>query len=96
MKRRGVNLRIINLSAGGYRPSVPWADVIQTAGDEGILTVCCAMNSAANNDLWSPRPASYNLPSILSVAASTESDAGGLRHLRRHDGGPGRPGLNMS
>jgi hypothetical protein len=75
MKRRGVNLRLINLSAGGYRPSVPWADVIQTAGDEGILTVCGAGNNAANSDLWSGRPAGYNLPGILSVTASTPSDA---------------------
>jgi subtilisin family serine protease len=75
MRRRGVNLRVINASVGGYRPSLVLQDVIATAGQEGILLVCSAGNSATDNDLWSPRPASYGVPSVLSVAATTSSDS---------------------
>jgi thermitase len=75
MRRRGVNLRVVNASVGAYRPSLALQDVIATAGQEGILLVCAAGNSAANNDLWSLRPASYGVPSVLSVAASTSSDS---------------------
>ena len=74
MRRRGVNLRVINASVGSCRPSLALQDVIATAGEEGILLVCSAGNSAANNDLWSPRPASYGVPSVLSVAATTSTD----------------------
>jgi subtilisin family serine protease len=80
---------IINGSfAGG-----PWSrlerDAFQAAGDAGILSVLAAGNATADNDLAlvtpqgflaSPSfPASYALPTILSVAASNDRDEYGYR-----------------
>jgi subtilisin family serine protease len=75
MKRRGVNVRVTTHSYGGALESGAVRDAIALAGDEGILAVCAAGNNAANLDLFSLLPASFSLPSIISVAATTESDA---------------------
>jgi subtilisin family serine protease len=75
MKRRGVNIRVANHSYGGALQNGAVREAIAMAGDEGILSVCGAGNNAANGDLFSLLPASFNLPSIISVAATTESDA---------------------
>jgi subtilisin family serine protease len=75
MKRRGANVRVTTHSYAGALESGAVRDAIAIAGDEGILAVCAAGNNAANDDLFSLLPASFNLPSIISVAATTESDA---------------------
>src|SRR6185436_11419014 len=75
MKRRGVNIRVTTHSYAGALESAAVRDAIASAGNEGILAVCAAGNNAANEDLFSLLPASFNLPSVISVAATTESDA---------------------
>ncbi|MEK6321421.1 MAG: S8 family peptidase [Acidobacteriota bacterium] len=71
MKNRGVNVRVINASFGGDKPSQSLRDAIAAANDAGILFVCSAGNSSANIDDTPNYPASYSadFPNTLSVAA---------------------------
>jgi len=75
MKRRGVNIRIINDSNGGFVESAAISDALAALGNEDILYVCAAGNLPSNQDVFAGRPAGYNLASVISVAASTEADA---------------------
>jgi subtilisin family serine protease len=74
MKRRGVNVRVTNNSYGGFLESVAVRDAVDAAGHEGILSVCAAGNNVVNGDVFSFLPASFNVASVISVAASTEAD----------------------
>lgn len=78
MRKRGVNVRVTNSSWGGA-PEAPaydqtLKDAIDAAGRAGILNVCAAGNSVNDNDATPFYPASYNSPSIISVAASDRND----------------------
>jgi len=79
MKNRGVNIRVTNNSYGGAPEAAGFdqalKDAIDAAGNAGILNVFAAGNNATNNDIVPFYPASYTSPSILSVAASTATDA---------------------
>jgi subtilisin family serine protease len=79
MKNRGVNIRVTNNSWGGAPEAAGFdqalKDAIDAAGNAGILNVFAAGNSNSNNDLAPFYPASYNSPSILAVASSTEDDS---------------------
>lgn len=70
-RRRGV--RVMNLSFGSYSPSQAEQDAI--ASSTGILFVAAAGNDRLNNDLEPFYPGSYDLPNVISVAASTVNDA---------------------
>lgn len=78
MKNRGVNIRVTNNSWGGAPEAAGYdqalKDAIDAAGNAGILNVFAAGNSNSNNDLAPFYPASYNSPSILAVASSTDTD----------------------
>jgi subtilisin family serine protease len=75
---------IINGSYGGGPWSAAERNAIKAAGQDGILCVFAAGNSSLDSDMAllipatgesSPAyPASYNLPHILSVAASSDED----------------------
>lgn len=73
---------VINMSYGGPVWSNAEREAIRRAGDAGILSVVAAGNSSLDNDIpfyqdfsSSPLfPASFTLPTILSVAASTHRD----------------------
>src|SRR5881397_708645 len=68
--------KIINASWGGYNfNSTALYDAIARARVAGIIFVAAAGNSADNNDTHPLYPASYNLDNIISVAATTRSDA---------------------
>lgn len=78
MRRRGINVRVTNNSWGGA-PEAPLydqalKDAIDDAGSAGILNVCAAGNANTNNDGNLFYPASYDSPSIISVAASDQND----------------------
>ncbi|MEO8434010.1 MAG: S8 family serine peptidase [Pyrinomonadaceae bacterium] len=78
MRKRGVNVRVTNSSWGGA-PEAPaydqtLKDAIDAAGKAGILNVCAAGNSVNDNDATPFYPATYNSPSIISVAASNRND----------------------
>ena len=78
MRRRGVNVRVTNSSWGGAPEAASYdqalKDAIDDAGNADILNVCAAGNSNNNNDASPFYPASYDSPSIVSVAASDQND----------------------
>lgn len=74
LKRRGVNVRVINCSWGGGFPSLALREAMEAAAAEGILMVCSAGNDRADLDARPTFPAVYDLPEILSVGASTSCD----------------------
>lgn len=66
--------RLSSNSWGGGAFSQALFDAISEANDKGILFVAAAGNSRNDNDKSPSYPASYNLPNILSVAATDSSD----------------------
>lgn len=80
MKQRGVNIRVTNNSYGdcpeacGYDQAT--RDALEALGDAGVLNVFAAGNNGRNIDTGAPHyPGSYDLPTILTVASSTSTDA---------------------
>jgi subtilisin family serine protease len=69
MKGRGVNIRVSNNSWGGGGFSAPLESAIKRARDAGILFAAAAGNEANDNDATQSYPASYEIDSIVSVAA---------------------------
>jgi subtilisin family serine protease len=77
MKQRGINIRVSNNSWGAARqdpPATVLKDAIDAAGAAGIVNVFSAGNAGTNNDVSPMDPASFDSPSIITVAASDESD----------------------
>ncbi len=73
-KRNGVNIRIISASWGSTVYSKALEDAIRAAGEEGILFVAAAGNSSSNNDRIKHYPSNYELPNVISVAATDKFD----------------------
>jgi subtilisin family serine protease len=65
---------VSNNSWGGGPYSQALYDAIAAAGAEGHVFVAAAGNSARNNDTYLDYPSSYDLPNIISVAASDNTD----------------------
>ena len=65
---------VINASWGGGVPSQALYDAISYANDNGCLFVAAAGNSSNDNDTNPFYPASYDLPNIISVAATDQND----------------------
>lgn len=75
MKRdRGVNVAAINASFGGGGSNPLQQEAIADAADLGIAFVCAAGNEGENNDETPFYPAGYDVPGIVSVAASDPDD----------------------
>ncbi len=78
MKNRGVNIRVTNNSYGGCGEACGYdqatKDAIDALGNAGVLQVFAAGNSGQNVETTPFYPASYTSPSILTVAASDQSD----------------------
>jgi thermitase len=74
-KRDGVNIRVINASWGSTVYSKALEDAIRAAGEQGILFVAAAGNDGGNNDKRPHYPSNYNLPNMISVAATDKTDA---------------------
>ncbi len=72
MRQRGVNLRVLNNSYGGQRFSQSLLEAIDQLADAGILFIAAAGNDTLNNDFVPHFPATYDLPNVISVAASAE------------------------
>ncbi len=72
--------KVINASYGGGDYSAAEFDAINSAATSGVLFVAAAGNGGGpnrtglNNDLLPSYPASYNLPNIISVAATDQND----------------------
>lgn len=73
MRQRGVNLRVLNNSYGGQGFSQSLRDAINELNSAGILFVAAAGNGTTINDFVPEYPASYELPNVISVAASDSS-----------------------
>ncbi|WP_204104620.1 MULTISPECIES: S8 family serine peptidase [Spirulina sp. CCY15215] len=65
---------IINASLGGNIYSQLEYDAISYANNNGVLLVAAAGNDTEDNDSISFYPANYNLPNIISVAATDNKD----------------------
>ena len=78
MRQRGINIRVTNNSYGGCDEACGYdkatREAIDSMGDAGILNVFAAGNAGNDIDSAPFYPASYTSPSIISVAASNQSD----------------------
>lgn len=71
--RMGVD--VMSNSWGGFGFSQALMDTISAANDAGILFVAAAGNNGGNNDANPFFPASYDVPNVVSVAATDHSDS---------------------
>ncbi len=79
MKNRGVDIKAINASFGGGVYSASEFDAVSRVNNAGIIFVTAAGNGGDdgigdNNDLTPSYPGNYNLPNIISVAATDQND----------------------
>ncbi len=74
MKDRGVNIIATNNSWGGGAYSQALYDAIDAQRQRGILFIAAAGNSNSDNDAAPSYPASYDLPNVIAVAATTRTD----------------------
>jgi hypothetical protein len=74
MKQRGVPIRVLSNSWGGGGYSEVLAESIRRANNEGIIVVAAAGNSSSDNDILPSYPANYDVPNVISVAASDEDN----------------------
>ena len=68
------NVRVLSNSWGTRAYSQALADTIAVAAAENMLFVAAAGNNASSNDLLPMYPASYALPNVIAVAATTNTD----------------------
>ncbi len=66
---------VLNNSWGGPSYSSALHEAITYSYNAGVLFVAAAGNSGSNNDVSPMYPASYDVPNVLAVAATTDSDA---------------------
>jgi subtilisin family serine protease len=66
--------RVINASWGGPAFSFALYQAVKRAGDQGALVVAAAGNDGLNTDSEPDYPAGFDLPNVISVAASNRSD----------------------
>jgi subtilisin family serine protease len=66
--------RVINASWGGPAFSYALFKAIRNAGNQGVLVVAAAGNEGSNSDSEPEYPASYDLPNVISVAATDAGD----------------------
>ncbi|MBK9038460.1 MAG: S8 family serine peptidase [Bdellovibrionales bacterium] len=87
---------VLNNSWGGPSYSAALLDVIVFSYNEGVAFVAAAGNSGTNNDSAPMYPASYGVPHIISIAATTNLDY--LAYFSNFGKGTvhvGSPGLNI-
>jgi len=66
--------RVINASWSGAEFSDALYSAIQRAGEKGVVFVASAGNEGTNSDREPEYPAAFDLPNIVSVAATDEDD----------------------
>lgn len=98
---QGANVRVLNNSWGpdrrlgnGLSPAL--FDAINSVGQSGILFVCSAGNDAIDNDADPGYPASFDLPNLVSVAATDQTDAiASISDFGAHTITLGAPGVGI-
>jgi subtilisin family serine protease len=71
----GNGAKVLSNSYGGTGFSQTIYDAVSYANDQGAVFVAAAGNDASNNDLLPQYPASYDLPNVISVAATDSGDS---------------------
>src|SRR5204862_4163849 len=66
--------KVINASWGGTAFSQTLYQAVANAADSGVLFVSAAGNEGANGDVAPDYPAGFNLPNVISVAATDRYD----------------------
>lgn len=66
---------VLNNSWGGPSYSAALHEAISYAYSAGVIFVAAAGNNGSNNDAAPMYPASYDVPSLIAVAATTDTDA---------------------
>ncbi len=74
MKDRSVNVVATNNSWGGTSFSQALFDAVEAHLQAGILCIAAASNEYEDNDVTPYFPASFDLPNVISVAATDRSD----------------------
>jgi len=74
MKDRGVNVVATNNSWGNAYNARAMFDAIDAHRERGILCIAAAGNESADTDRYPLFPAGYDLPNVISVAATDRSD----------------------
>lgn len=69
------NAKVINASFGGPVFSSSLQSAISAANTAGVLFVASAGNEGINTDISPSYPSGFNLPNIISVAATDQNDA---------------------
>lgn len=94
MRLRGTNVIASNNSWGGTGNSRALRDSINNGRD--ILFITAAGNDGTDNDASPSYPANYELPNIISVAATTSGDAlAGFSQFGRRTVHVGAPGSSI-
>jgi hypothetical protein len=87
---------VINASWGGDGYSQALSDAIAAAGAHGSLFVAAAGNSSSDNDADPAYPASYDLPNVISVAATdSNDDLAWFSNVGQQSVDLGAPGVNI-
>ncbi len=68
------DIRVLSNSWGGGGFSQALQDEILAAQDEDMLFVAAAGNDGSNNDLFPFYPSGYEVPNVVAVAATTNTD----------------------
>ncbi len=71
---KDMGVHILSNSWGGSGKSIALKEAIQKAHDAGILFVAAAGNEGVDNDTNPTFPCNYEVPNIISVAASDHKD----------------------
>jgi subtilisin family serine protease len=74
LKDRGVNVVGVNGSFGGGGADSMLRTAISNLHNRNVVFVAAAGNSSANNDTTATFPANYDVPSLISVAATDSND----------------------
>lgn len=69
-----LGIHVLSNSWGGGGFSSAMEEAIEYANDKGVLFVAAAGNDGGNNDISPHYPSNYDVPNILAVAASDDSD----------------------
>jgi subtilisin family serine protease len=70
----GANVRVLSNSWGGDAFSQALQDQVAITAAHDMLFVAAAGNNGLNNDLFPTFPGSFDLPNIVAVAATTNTD----------------------
>jgi len=96
MKNSGYNILATNNSWGNATYSQALTDAIQAQQQAGILFVAASGNNFGDNDTTPTYPASTLLPNVISVAATTRTDAlADFSNVGRHSVHVGAPGQEI-